>query len=318
MNTTRPRVLIIDEMHESIVPLLEEKGYQPDYRPAITPAQILDVLADYEVMLIRSKLPITAQVLDAGPTLKVIGRAGAGLDQIDLEEVTRRNIALLHAAEGNRDAVAEHALGMLLCLFNKLNLADRQVRQGVWLREENRGIELMGKTVGIVGYGRMGEAFARRLSGFGCRVMAYDISRKGFASELVEEVSLEALQQEADVLSLHIPLTAQNRGLVNGDYLNAFSKSIYLINTGRGEVLPLQDLVQALKSGKVKAAALDVLENEKLQQLSPQQQHNFEYLITCENVLLSPHVAGWTQESYKKINQVLVQKLEEVYSKYDH
>ena len=317
MKPTRPSVLIIDEMHPSIVPLLEEKGYQPDYRPTITPAEVLALLPAYEVLLIRSKMPITVQVLDAGPSLRVIGRAGAGLDQIDLEEVARRRIVLLHAAEGNRDAVAEHALGMLLCLFNKLNIADRQVRQGVWLREENRGGELMGKTVGIVGYGRMGEAFAQRLAGFGCRVMAYDISRKGFGSSQVEEVSLETLRQEAEVLSLHIPLTAHNKGLVNTDYLNAFKHTIYLINTGRGEVLPLQDLVLALKSGKVKAAALDVLENEKLHQLSPQQQLNFEYLITSEQVLLSPHVAGWTQESYKKINQVLVQKLEDVYSKID-
>ena len=315
MKPIRPRVLIIDEMHQSIVPLLQERGYQPNYRPDITPAEVPVLLPDYEVLLIRSKMPITAQLLEAAPRLKVIGRAGAGLDQIDLEAVANRNIVLLHAAEGNRDAVAEHALGMLLCLFNKLHTADRQVRNGIWLREENRGIELGEKTVGIIGYGRMGEALARRLQGFGCRILAFDIHRKGFGSAYVQEAGLEELQQEADVLSLHIPLTTHNRGLINSQYLNAFKKDIYLINTARGEILPLQDLVQAMKSGKVKAAALDVLENEKLQQLSPQQQENFNYLISSENVLLSPHVGGWTQESYKKINQVLVQKLEDVFSK---
>ncbi len=317
MKQYKPRVLIIDEMHESIVELLTDRGFAPDYLPNIAAGDVPSLLADYEVMLIRSKLPITAQVLAAGTKLKVIGRAGAGLDQIDLEEVSRRGIALLHAAEGNRDAVAEHAVGMLLCLFNKLNTADLQVRQRSWLREQNRGVELSGKTVGIIGYGRMGEAFARRLTGFDCRIIAYDHHKKGFGATFVEEVDLATLQQEADIISLHIPLTAENRGLINKDYLDAFKKPIYLINTARGEILPLQDLVTALKSGKVLGAALDVLENEKLQQLSPQQQANFDYLISRENVLLSPHVAGWTHESYKKINQVLVQKLEDVYAKMD-
>ncbi|MBW3544738.1 MAG: phosphoglycerate dehydrogenase [Bacteroidetes bacterium] len=314
MKANRPPVLIIDEMHESIIELLKEKGYEPHYQPAIAAKDVPAALAPYEVVLIRSKLPFTREVLAAAPNLKVIGRAGAGLDQIDLEEVSRRNIKLIHAAEGNRDAVAEHALGMLLCLFNHLNTADLQVRQGVWLREANRGVELAGKTVGIIGYGRMGEAFAQRLSGFGCRVMAYDHHKKGFGTALVEEVSLEQLQQQADVVSLHIPLTPENRGLLNTDYLNAFRKNIYLINTARGEVLLLEDLISALKSGKVKAAALDVLENEKLQQLSPQQQLNFDYLINSKNVLLSPHVAGWTHESYKKINELLVRKLEDIFS----
>lgn len=317
MNQNRPRVLIIDEMHESIISLLQDRGFEADYKPQVPAKEVPGLLEGYDVLFLRSKLPLTAEVLIFATTIKVIGRAGAGLDQIDLEEVNRRNIKLIHASEGNRDAVAEHTLAMLLCLFNKLLQADKQVRQKQWLREDNRGLELGEKTVGIVGYGYMGQAFAKRLQGFGCRVLAYDSVKKGFGSNLVQEVSLEELQQEADVVSFHIPLTGGNRGLVNAEYLQSFKKNIYLINTARGEILLLADLVSALKSGKVVAAALDVLENEKLQQLSPQQQINFNYLISSESVLLSPHVAGWTHESYRKINQVLVQKLQDVYVEYN-
>ncbi|WP_224996386.1 NAD(P)-dependent oxidoreductase [Cesiribacter sp. SM1] len=315
MNNPKPKVLIIDDMHESVISLLEEKGFEAHYKPTVSAKEVPALLAGYEVLFLRSKMTVTDEVLAQANKLKVIGRAGAGLDLIDLEAVRRRNIQLVHASEGNRDAVAEHALGMLLCLFNNLLRADRQVRQKRWLREENRGVELGEKTVGIVGYGYMGQAFAKRLAGFGCRIIAYDIEKKDFGDALVEEVSLEQLQQEADVVSFHIPLNQHNKGLVNTAYLQAFRKNIYLINTARGEILPLQDLVQALESGKVTAAALDVLENEKLHQLSPMQQENFNYLITSENVLLSPHVAGWTHESYKKINQVLVRKLVDVYSR---
>jgi D-3-phosphoglycerate dehydrogenase len=315
MHHTKPKVLIIDDMHESITPLLEEKGFEPHYKPTVSAKEVPALLAGYEVLFLRSKLAVTDEVLAQADNLKVIGRAGAGLDLIDMEAVSRRGIQLVHASEGNRDAVAEHAVGMLLSLFNNLLRADRQVRQKQWLREANRGVELGEMTVGIVGYGFMGQAFARRLSGFGCRVVAYDMHKKGFGDALVEEVSLEELQQQADVVSFHIPLNQHNKALANTAYLQAFRKNIYLINTARGEILPLQDLVQALKSGKVTAAALDVLENEKLQQLSPSQQDNFNYLITSDNVLLSPHVAGWTHESYKKINQVLVRKLVDVYSR---
>ena len=317
MTPSKPKVLIIDDMHESIVPLLTENGFEPHYKPMVAAREVPELLAGYEVLFLRSKLPVTAEVLAKASALKVIGRAGAGLDLIDLEEVKKRNISLVHASEGNRDAVAEHAVGMLLCLLNKLLIADRQVRRKQWLREENRGVELGEKTVGIIGYGYMGQAFAKRLAGFGCRVLAYDLHKKGFGDALVKEVSLEELQQEADVVSFHIPLNKENKGLVNTSYLQAFRKNIYLVNTARGEIMPLHDLVLALKSGKIIGAALDVLENEKLQQLSAQQQENFDYLITSDQVLLSPHVAGWTHESYKKINQVLVQKLLEVYPRGD-
>lgn len=307
------KVLIIDRMHESISPLLEDAGFVPDYQPNITPDEVHKHINEYAVLLLRSKMPVDAALLDKAKDLRVIGRAGAGLDQIDLEAVKARGIQLIHAPEGNRDAVAEHTVGMLLALLINLQKANAQVREGLWDREGNRGYELMGKTVGLIGFGCMGQAVAERLSGFGCQVMAYDKFRKGFGSDKVAEVSLEQLQNEADIVSFHIPLTAENRALVDETYIDRFRKDIFLINTARGEILPLDVLRNGLESGKIRAAALDVLENEKLNQLSSKQQQNFDYLVGSSQVILSPHVAGWTHESYQKINQVLVSKLSNVF-----
>lgn len=307
------KVLIIDRMHESIVSFLTDAGFVPDYQPNITPEEVHQKISEYAVLLLRSKMPIDADMLAKASELKVIGRAGAGLDQIDLDAVKTRGIRLIHAPEGNRDAVAEHTVGMLLALLIKLQKADAEVRQGIWDREGNRGYELMGKTVGLIGFGCMGEAVARRLSGFGCRILAFDKFRKGFGSELVVEASLEEVQQEADIVSFHIPLTAENRALVDNAYLRQFKKDIFLVNTARGEILPLDVLREALESSKIRGAALDVLENEKLNQLSSKQQENFDYLVGSNRVILSPHVAGWTYESYQKINQVLVSKLKNVF-----
>lgn len=313
MSQVNRKVLIIDRMHESIAPLLEEAGFLPDYRPNITPEEVYLHINEYAVLLLRSKMAIDAALLDKAKELKVIGRAGAGLDQIDLDAVKARGIQLIHAPEGNRDAVAEHTVGMLLALLINLQKANAQVREGLWDREGNRGYELMGKTVGLIGFGCMGQAVAERLTGFGCRIMAYDKFRKGFGGDKVEEVSLEQLQNEADIVSFHIPLTAENKALVSKAYLDRFRKNIFLINTARGEILPLDVLRYGLESGKIRAVALDVLENEKLNQLSSKQQQNFDYLVSSSRVILSPHVAGWTHESYQKINQVLVNKLKNVF-----
>ena len=302
-------ILVVDKMHESLFPMLQEIGFEADYRPEISPEEIKRIIGNYEVVFVRSKITVDEELLQHAPLLKVVGRAGAGIDQLDVAALEKRNIRLINAPEGNRDAVAEHALGMLLALFNNILTGDAQVRKGIWDREGNRGIELAGKTVGIIGYGFMGQAFARRLGGFGCRVLAFDKFRSGYGNEYAEECSLEKIREEADVVSLHIPLNSENKNLVNTAYLERFRKSIFLINTARGEIIPLKDLRYALESGKVKGAVLDVLENEKLQQLSPAQKENFDYLVKSERVILTPHVAGWTHESYIKINQVLVEKL---------
>ena len=309
MRLQNKKVLIVDKMHESIFPLLAEIGLEADYRPSLSKKEIPPLLETCEVLFVRSKIAVDKALLTSAPALKIVGRAGAGIDQLDVEALKQRGIQVINAPEGNRDAVAEHAMGMLLCLLNNILRADAQVREGIWDREGNRGTELAGKTVGIIGYGYMGQAFARRLQGFNCRILTYDKYRTGFGDRLVQESSLEEIQQEADVLSLHIPLNEENGGLVNSAYLEEFRKPILLLNTARGELLPLSDLLQAMKNGKVYAAGLDVLENEKLHQLSAGEKENFTYLVQNDRVLLTPHVAGWTHESYKKINEVLVEKL---------
>lgn len=309
MQFLNKKVLIVDKMHDSISAMLENIGFEADYQPEISQAEVYQQISSYEIIFVRSKINVDDRLLQAAPNLKVVGRAGAGIDQVDVEALKRRYITLINAPEGNRDAVAEHAVGMLLCLFNKMLIADAQVRKGIWDREGSRGLELKGKTVGIVGYGNMGRAFAHRLQGFGCRILAYDKYHTGYGNEKVEECSQEKIWEEADVLSLHIPLTAENHFLVDRAYLQRFKKSIFIMNTARGEVLSLSALQEAMENGKVRGAALDVMENEKLQQLSPEQKKVFHYLVSSDRVLLTPHVAGWTQESYVKINKILVEKL---------
>lgn len=309
---SRGLVLIADEMHLSIMPMLEKIGYVPDYKPSIKRQEIIDIIGNYEGLIIRSKTFVDEELLQNAHQLKFIGRAGAGLDLIDNEVVTKKNIQLFAANEGNRVAVAEHIIGMLLCLMNKILIADSQVRKGVWLREENRGYELMGKTVGIIGYGNNGAETAKRLKAFGCKVLAYDKFKTNFSDEYVTESSMEQIFEESDIVSLHIPLTDESSKMANAEYLNKFKKSIYLLNASRGEIVVLQDVVDALENGKIRGACLDVLENEKLQKLSPEQQAVFEKLTLSDRVILTPHIAGWTFESYIKINEVLVEKISQM------
>ncbi len=309
MNQFPIRILIADEMFPSIVPMLEGKGFLVDYRPSINREDILGCIATYHGLIIRSKTMLDKPLLDQATSLQFIGRAGAGLDLIDLDVVEQRGIHLMNAPEGNRDSVAEHAVAMLLCLLNHLIRADREVRQGTWKREENRGTEIGGKTVAIIGYGNTGKAFAKRLSSFGCRVLAYDAYLENYADAYASKSSMEEIFAQADVVSLHIPLTEESRMLVNETYLNRFKKSLYIINTARGEVLSLTALQAALQSGKVLGACLDVLENEKIKKLTPDQQIAFDFLAQSSQVILTPHIAGWTHESYQRINEVLVEKI---------
>ena len=305
------KILIIDEMHLSILEMLKQEGHEVNYSPKITRPEILAQVGEYEGFIIRSKTPMDRELLEKAHQLKFIGRAGAGLDQIDLEYLESRGVKLFHAAKGNRDAVAEHAVGGLLALFNHVIKADQEVRKGIWDREGNRGHELMGKTVGIMGYGNMGGSFAKRLAGFGVRILAYDKYKKDFGNEQVEEVSWEKLKEEADILSIHVPLTPETRGFFTLKELKGFKKPFWLINTARGEVISFSVLNQALDQGIVRGAVLDVLENEKFQKFSESQKTEFERLAQRNNVIFSPHVAGWTFESYVKINEVLVQKIKE-------
>ncbi len=303
------KVLVIDEMHESITPLLNELNIEVNYMPQITRQEIISIIENYEGLIVRSKTYIDAELLQNAKNLKFVARAGAGIDNVEVEALEKRNVQLINAPEGNRDALAEHAIGMLLSLFNKINTADQEVRSGKWDREGNRGVELMGKTVGLLGFGNMGSAFAKRLSSFGCKILAYDAEKTGFSNDYVEEVNLEKMQAEAQILSLHIPMNAQNKGIVNYDFLTKFKKLDYIINTSRGEVLILKDLLKFLKSGKIKGAALDVLENEKINSLNKDELSVFQILTSLKQVILTPHIAGWSFESYEKINRVLTQKI---------
>ena len=303
------KCLIVDRMHECIIPLLEEAQYQVHYRPGMTREEILEAIAEYEGLIVRSKLAVDQELIDRATSLHFVGRAGAGLDQLDTEALAVRNIAVVNAPEGNRDALAEHMVGMLLGLLNKIYQADQQVRAGVWDREANRGVELMGKTVGIIGYGYMGQAFAQRLSGFGTKVLAYDKYRQAYGDAYATEASMGELHEQADVISFHVPLTEETRNMVDDRYLNQFQKDVILLNSARGKISSFKTLVEALERGKLRGAALDVLENEQLATLSEQQRHYFAKLCQSDRVLLTPHVAGWTYESYEKISRVLAKKV---------
>jgi D-3-phosphoglycerate dehydrogenase len=306
------KVIFIDSVHPILAKKLEKAGYQCDWKTELSRVEILPILKDYEGAVIRSKFKFDTEVFEAAPNLKWIARSGAGMENIDQAEAQKRGVKCFNSPEGNRDAVAEHALGMILSLFNNLKRSDTEVRQGQWNREKNRGLELKGKTVGILGYGYMGEAFAKRLQGFGVKVIAYDKYKSDFGNELVQEVSLEAFFLQTEILSIHLPLTEETTFMINESFLNQFANDLFVINTARGKNVRTEDLVSALRSGKVKGACLDVLEYEKLSfegLKAAELPQAFQYLRQAENVVLTPHVAGWTQESYVKLSEVLAEKI---------
>ncbi|SDE12539.1 D-3-phosphoglycerate dehydrogenase [Mucilaginibacter pineti] len=303
-------ILIVDDIHSIFMEQAEAKGYHCDYRPLIKPDEAMQIINNYQGLVIRSKFKVDKQVLDAATNLQFVARAGAGMDNIDEAYAAQKNVTLINAPEGNSDAVGEHAIGLLLSLMNNLNKGDAEIRNGSWLREANRGYELKGKTVGIIGYGHMGHSFARKLSGFQVDVIAYDKYKTGFSDRYAREVSMEDIVKHSDVLSLHIPLTPETNGLVDDEYLFHFKKPIFLINTARGKAVKTQAVLNAIKAGKILGAGLDVLEVEKFPALADQQW--FDELRQSGKVILSPHVAGWTFDSYRKLSEVMAEKLVEV------
>ena len=303
------RCLVVDPMHDSLHGMLAELGWEVDYHPAITRNEIREKLAGYQGMIIRSKTIVDQDLLGDAPTLRFVGRAGAGIDNLDLAYLAKKNIEVIHAAEGNRDAVGEFTVGILLSLLRNIPRAHQEVVNEIWLRESNRGSEIMGKTIGIIGFGNIGQAFTKRLMGFGCKILVYDKYKHGFTNEFWQEADMSQIFQETDVLSLHVPLTDETRAMVNTTYLSQFKKKIVLLNTARGEIVPFSDLAESFAMGFIQGAALDVLENEKLNELTPVQREGFRNLITGGNVIFTPHIAGWTFESHIKINVALVDKL---------
>jgi D-3-phosphoglycerate dehydrogenase len=309
------KVLHIDSNHPILWKQLEEAGFENHADFTSTKEEIEAKIQDYQGIVIRSRFKIDKQFIDKATNLKFIARVGAGLESIDCDYALSKDIELIAAPEGNRNAVAEHTLGMILSLFNKLNLADSEIRSGQWNRESNRGHELDGKTVGIIGYGNMGKAFAKKLRGFDVEVLCYDIN-DNVGDENAKQVSLKVLQEKTDVLSLHIPWTPETDKMVDAKFINAFKKPIWIINTSRGKNIVTADLVAAMESGKVLGAGLDVLEYEKLSFETLFQDKNtpeaFQYLLDGRKVILTPHIAGWTFESHERLAQVIVDKIKAV------
>lgn len=305
------KVLHLDTNHSLLIDQLQELGFENHEDYTSSKEEIEAKISSYDGIIIRSRFTIDKTFLNKAINLKFIGRVGAGLENIDCDYAEEKGVYLISAPEGNRNAVGEHALGMILSLFNKLNKANSEVAQGKWLREENRGLELDGKTVGLIGYGNMGKAFAKKLQGFDVEVICYDI-KANVGDKNCTQVSLEELQEKTDVLSLHTPQTPLTVNMINSAFLNSFKKPIWLINTARGKSVVTEDLAEALKSGKVLGAGLDVLEYEKSSfenLFSGDLPKAFQFLIDAENVLLTPHVAGWTVESKVKLAQTIVDKI---------
>lgn len=311
------KCLIVDELHNSIHELMESIGLEYDYLPELDREGIKTKIQHYDGLMIRSKTRVDNDLLENAENLKFVARAGAGVDNLDENLLNERGITIINAPEGNRDSVGEHTLGLILGLLHNLHKSSAEVLAGIWDREGNRGEELRYKTVGLIGYGNMGKATAKRLKPMGCRVIAYDKYLISYGDEFAEQVTLDELFEETDILSLHIPLTPETNGMVSTSFLKNFTKEIILVNTARGEIVPLQAITDSLTSGKIKKAALDVLQNEKLTSLSDEELKLFNNLRGSGKVIFSPHVAGWSFESYEKINQVMVKKLEQFLEKFN-
>jgi len=312
------KVLHLDSNHPHLIKSLIEMGFENDKDYTSSKGDIERIIHLYDGIVIRSRFKIDKQFLDKANNLKFIARVGAGLESIDIAYAEEKNIQLIAAPEGNRNAVGEHALGMILMLFNKLKKTDNEIRQGIWLREDNRGIELEGKTVGIIGYGNMGKAFSKKLKGFDCKVICYDI-KKNVGDENAKQVDLKELFEKTDVLSLHTPQTDLTNKMIDKKFINHFQKPFYIINTARGSAIVTNDLVEALKNKKILGACLDVLEYEKASFENFFTNQNlpdaFQYLINSDKVILSPHVAGWTVESKFKLSDTIVKKIEKLVTK---
>ncbi|MBZ9651549.1 2-hydroxyacid dehydrogenase [Psychroflexus montanilacus] len=310
------KILHLDSNHPLMIQELTRLGFDNTEDFTSSKAEVEAKIHEFDGLIIRSRFTIDNAFLDKATNLKFIGRVGAGLENIDVNYAEQKGIQLYNAPEGNRNAVSEHALGMLLSLFNKLRTAHNEVVNGQWRREANRGFELEGKTIGLIGYGNTGKAMARKLSGFDCEVLCYDIL-ENLGDENASQLSLDELKSKADVISLHTPQTSETLGMINTEFINSVSKPFWLLNTARGKSVVTEDLVNGLKSGKILGAGLDVLEYEKtsfedLFSADHQLPEAFQYLMKADNVLLSPHVAGWTFESHIKLAQTIVDKIKKI------
>jgi len=304
------RILVTDPIHPRFAADCAERGFTADINPQISRYEVLNIIENYDGLIVNSRICCDREILDRGKKLRFVARAGSGLEVMDVEHAAKRQIAVLNAPEGNRNAVAEHALGLLLCLTRNIVKSHREMYHNEWKREENRGEELYGKTLGLIAYGHTARSFSKRVSGFDMNILAYDKYLHGFSDEYVKESSLSEIFSKSDIVSIHLPLTPETIQFVDESFIQSFAKPVWLINTSRGKVLDTAALIRALKTGKIKGAALDVHENEQPATFSEEERKRHLELKEMPQVIMTPHIAGWTKESKERIAEVLVEKID--------